>query len=242
MRIISLVPSLTELLLDLGLSDQLVGRTRFCVRPEDKVDDIPIIGGTKNPRIDKILDAEPDLIIANQEENRKEDIDELQKMCEVMVTDIRTIEDALLAIYELGKRLDVQQKAQQMIERINQLYEDRPNEPPLQTAYFIWRNPWMSVGNDTYIHDVMQQWNLTNIFGFKKRYPIIKMEDVHNFNPELILLSTEPYPFKEKHITEVEDYCPDTRILQVDGQWFSWYGTAMLRSFEQLNIWRKAIA
>lgn len=241
-RIISLVPSLTELLIDLGLKDQLVGRTRFCVHPKNEVKDIPIMGGTKNPRLDKIKTAKPDYIVANKEENRKEHIEELRQDFEVNLTDIASIEDALITIHELGKKLQAAEEAGKLIKSINEAMEEIPDEPPLRTAYFIWKDPWMTVGADSYIHNVMQHWNLKNVFGDQNRYPKVNFYDLAEKDPELILLSSEPFPFKDKHLAEFEEAFPNTRTLLVEGEWFSWYGSHMLHSFKRLNVWRKAIA
>ena len=240
-KIISLVPSLTELLFDLGLESQIVGRTRFCIHPKEKVEQVEIMGGTKNPRIDKIRNAKPDLIIANKEENRKEDIEKLQSDFEVMVTDINTIEDALFTIHDIGKRCGTVQSAEELITAVRAEYEHTPDEPNLSVAYMIWRDPWMTVGGDTYIHSVLSHWNLENVFGNRTRYPKTSLEEISNKKPDLILLSSEPYPFKEKHIREVEEACPNCRVLYVDGEWFSWYGSRMLPSFKKLNSFRKAI-
>ncbi len=241
-RIISLVPSLTELLIDLGLKEQLVGRTRFCVHPKEEVEGIPIIGGTKNPRLDKIKKANPDYIVANREENKKEHIEELSEECKVNVTDIATIEDALITMHELGKELGAEKESNKLIEQINEVLNDIPDEPPLRTAYFIWKDPYMTVGSDTYIHNVMEHWKLQNVFSDKRRYPKVNFYDVADKEPELILLSSEPYPFKEKHLSEFEEAFPNARVLLAEGEWFSWYGSHMLHSFKRLNIWRKAIA
>jgi ABC-type Fe3+-hydroxamate transport system substrate-binding protein len=240
-KIVSLVPSLTELLFDLGLEDQIIGRTRFCIHPKGKVDQVEIMGGTKNPRIDKIRKAKPDLIIANREENRKEDVDNLQKDFEVMVSDIKTIEDALFTIHDIGNRCGAKKAAEELISAIRKEYHNAPDEPQLSVAYMIWRDPWMTVGADTYIHSVLNRWNLKNVFSNQTRYPKTTLEDLSNKNPDIILLSSEPYPFKEKHIKQVETACPDSRILLVDGEWFSWYGSRMLPSFRKLNSFRKAI-
>lgn len=241
-RIISLVPSLTELVIDLGLKEQLVGRTRFCVHPKPEVEDIEIIGGTKNPRLDKIEKLDPSLIIANKEENKKEHIQALQKNFSVHLTDIKTIEDALIAIHELGKKLSVQKKAKELSSNIQSVLQDIPNEKSLRTAYFIWKDPWMTIGHDTYIHDVMEHWQLDNVFAEKQRYPKINLYDLAKKDPQLILLSSEPYPFKEKHLVEVEKAFPNAQILLVEGEWFSWYGSHMLHAFKRLNAWRKAIS
>ncbi|HYW34954.1 MAG TPA: helical backbone metal receptor [Balneolaceae bacterium] len=243
-RIISLVPSLTELLIDLGLQEKIVGRTRFCVHPEETVENIPIIGGTKNPRVEKILDLNPDFILANKEENRKQDVRVLQdkSSAHVELTDISTIEEALTTIFQLGAQLGVEEKAAHLVQKINAVLAQRPKTDPLRTVYFIWKAPWMTVGGDTYIHDVMGYWRLENIFGGDKRYPAIELNQLEKRNPELILLSSEPYPFREKHVRPVQKACPDARIILVEGQWFSWYGSRMLTAFEQLNHWREAIS
>lgn len=241
-RIVSLVPSLTELLADLGLEQRLVGRTRFCIKPERISDSAPIIGGTKNPNIDKIKALSPDLVIANREENRKEDVEALEAFTDVHLTDIATIEDAQITIHELGSKLGVSEAADTMVSEINRLIDIRPDEQPLSTAYLIWREPWMTVGHDTYIHDVLQRWNLTNVFGNFTRYPEIRLDYLTYLEPELILLSSEPFPFKENHIAEVQKACPDARIMLVNGEWFSWYGSGMIQGFQQLNTWRSTIA
>lgn len=241
-RIISLVPSLTELVVDLGLKDRLVGRTRFCVHPKDEVDDIPIIGGTKNPRLEKIKASNPDYIVANREENKKEHINELRQDFKVKVTDIATIEDALITIHELGRELQAEEESEKLIGQIHDVMEDIPEEPPLRTAYLIWKDPYMTVGKDTYIHNVMEHWKLENVFGDKTRYPKVTFYDITEKEPDLILLSSEPYPYKEKHLSEFEEAFPNTRTLLAEGEWFSWYGSHMLHSFRRLNIWRKAIA
>ena len=241
-KIVSLVPSLTELLIDLGLSDKLVGRTRFCIHPANKVVQIPIIGGTKNPNIEKIISLEPDYILANKEENRQEDIEELQKHCNVHLTNINTISEALAAITEIGKQLAVEEKTHQISREINLVLSQKPSFESLKTAYFIWRDPWMVAGSETYIHDVMREWNLENIFNEQFRYPEIDLAELQQSEPDLILLSSEPYPFKEKHISEIKKYCPNANIELINGEWFSWYGSGMIQSFKSLTQWRNGLS
>ena len=240
-HIVSLVPSLTELIIDLGMQKQLVGRTRFCIHPKEEVEEIPIIGGTKNPRLDKIRDLNPDYIIANKEENRPEDIKALQDNFEVNVTEITTIEDALIVIHELGKKFEKASQGKKLITNIQQALEERPEVSKLNTAYMIWKDPWMTVGRDTYIHDILDHWDLPNVFADQKRYPKITLDDLKKQNPDLILLSSEPYPFKEKHLAQIEEVCPAARVLLVEGEWFSWYGSRMEHAFKRLNGWRKTI-
>lgn len=240
-RIISLVPSLTELLIDLGLKDQLIGRTRFCVHPEDEVQDIEIVGGTKNPKLEKIIELEPDFILANKEENRKEDIEVLQAYTHVEVTDIESVEDALLEISSLGITLGVNGEARKLVSRTTDLLSEIPSERSLSVAYFIWKDPWMTVGKDTYIHHVLKRYHLRNVFGNQIRYPKTTLKELASKNPDLILLSSEPYPFKEKHIQEIKEACPVAKIELVNGEWFSWYGSRMVKAFKELNSWRSKL-
>lgn len=240
--IVSLVPSLTELLFDLGLGDRVSGRTRFCIHPKGKVERVSIIGGTKNPRLDKIREINPDLIIANKEENREEDIEELKRDFDIHVTDISTMNEALLTIHDIGWKCDVEEKAKALIREIQQCMEQVPDENQKTAAYMIWRDPWMTIGNDTYIHSVMSHWNLENMYSDKTRYPKTTLDELRLKKPNIILLSSEPYPFKEKHIKEVGEICPGSDIVLVNGEWFSWYGSRMLTACKQLNIFRKAIS
>ncbi|MDZ7806106.1 MAG: helical backbone metal receptor [Gracilimonas sp.] len=240
-KIISLVPSLTELLIELDLKKQLIGRTRFCIHPENIVQDIEIIGGTKNPNIDKITELKPDLIIANKEENREEDILALQSHAEIMVTEISTVEDALVEINRIGRRTRRSESAQKITSQISAVLNERPKSKRLNTAYLIWKDPWKTVGNDTYIHDVMGKYGLINIFKDHTRYPNTDLQELSELSPELILLSSEPYPFKEKHIKEIKEHFPDSKIELVNGEWFSWYGSRMAPSFKALNEWRTSL-
>jgi len=241
-KIISLVPSLTELIIDLGLEKKLIGRTRFCIHPEQVVSEIPVVGGTKNPNLEKIFELNPDLIIANKEENRKEDIELLRETFRTVVTDISSVEDALLAIYDLGAICGAEKRAEKLTNAIQTELKDVPSEPALNAAYFIWKNPWMTVGRDTYIHSVMEHFHLKNIFKDSTRYPVVTLQEVEAHQPDIILLSSEPYPFKEKHIEVIEEECKSPKAVLVNGEWFSWYGSRMLSSFQKLKIFRKAIS
>ncbi len=241
-RIVTLVPSLTELLFDLGLGHRIVGRTRFCIHPQEQVDKVPIIGGTKNPNLDKIRVLNPDLIIVNKEENRQEDVEDLNKDFNVMVTEINTIDEALFAIHDIGWRCGVQEMAKELISNVQNLMKGVPKEPKMTAAYFIWRDPWMSVGRDTYIHSVLDHWKFENVYADEIRYPKTTLHELSLKKPEVIFLSSEPYPFKEKHIKEVSDACPGSNVVQVNGEWFSWYGSRMVHAFKNLNIFRRAIS
>lgn len=236
-----MVPSLTELLMDLGLQQQLAGRTRFCIHPEDRIDRIAKVGGTKNPRIEKILDKDPDFVLANLEENRKEDVDRLRRQTRVHVTDIPDVEAALQAITTIGKLMNRAGQAGDIRRRAEELLAQRPDVRPLRTAYFIWKKPWMTVGGDTYIHDVMRLWQLENLYGGQTRYPEVDLNELSRLDPELILLSSEPFPFDETSRQELQQQFPGATIELVDGQWFSWYGSRMTRAFAELNAWRSRL-
>lgn len=240
--IVSLVPSLTELLFDLGIGENVTGRTRFCIHPKDKVVGVPIIGGTKNPRLEKIRKIQPDLIIANKEENQKEDIEELKRDFNVYVSEISNINEALFAIHDIGWKCEVEDRAKELVNEIQEKMKKVPDENPMTTAFMIWRDPWMTVGVDTYIHSVMEHWKLINVFADQSRYPQITLEVLSYKKPDVILLSSEPYPFKEKHIKEVGDVCKGSNIILVNGEWFSWYGSRMVKAFDRLNVLRRAIA
>ncbi len=241
-RIVCLVPSLTELLVDLEVGERLIGRTRFCIHPENKVGDIQIIGGTKTPNTKKILGLEPDLIIANHEENRKEDIEKLQEHVKVLVTEIDAIAEVISAIREIGRLVDKEDKAQQIVSEIKSLLDHKPDVESLSTAYFIWKDPWMVAAAETYIDSVLQHYNLKNVYENQTRYPEIELEELKKRNPKLILLSSEPYPFKEKHLQEIENLCPNAKVELINGEWFSWYGSGMIKAFENLNTWRKSLS
>lgn len=156
----------------------------------------------------------------------------------MLVTDISTIEDALFAIHFIAEKLNCMKEAEPLIRNVLSELDSISEFTPIQTAYFIWKDPWMSVGNDTYIHDVMETFSLVNVFGDQKRYPTVTFELLKEANPKLILLSSEPFPFKEKHKTELQVYLPDSKIQLIDGEWFSWYGSRMLPSFKNLSKWR----
>jgi ABC-type Fe3+-hydroxamate transport system substrate-binding protein len=232
-RIVSLVPSQTELLFDLGLEEETVGITKFCVHPESWFRSKTRVGGTKSINIDKIKALKPDLILANKEENVKDQIEALTEIAPVWVSDIRTLEDGLEMIRTVGKLTDRFEKADIIAKLIQHRFEHLQQSIPQQkqsTLYLIWRNPWMSIGQDTFIHHIMQTAGLNNVCGDQTRYPELTDEQIIKLNPSLILLSSEPYPFKEKHIAELQSLLPQAKILLVDGELFSWYGSRLLHT------------
>ena len=228
MKIISLVPSITETLFDLGLSEaEIIGRTKFCIHPENRVKNVAIIGGTKNLNIEKIKALKPDLIVANKEENTKEDVEELQKYFKVLVTNISTLEDNYYLLKNLGNILNRQETAQKFNIKIYEVFQNFSDLPKKKCAYLIWQNPYMTVGSDTFIHDILDKVGFINIFKNQKRYPEINVEELKA--AEFIFLSTEPFPFQQKHVEQLQKQLPDSKIILVDGEAFSWYGTHLAK-------------
>ncbi|MGI9526695.1 MAG: ABC transporter substrate-binding protein [Weeksellaceae bacterium] len=226
MRIISLVPSITELLFDLGLKDQIIGRTKFCVHPQPEVNEIPRYGGTKNIHLDKIKEAKADLIIANKEENLKSEIEALQQTENVLVTDVSTLEENNAMIKEIGRLTNSSPTAETLIKEINLAFDKLKDiQKNHQALYLIWQEPYMSIGHDTFIHEMMNFAGFTNVFAHQTRYPEVNPHD--NINPDFVLLSSEPYPFKNKHIPIVQQRFPQAKVILVDGEMFSWYGSRM---------------
>lgn len=226
-RIISLVPSQTELLFDLGLDKEVVGITKFCVHPNDWFRNKKRVGGTKTVHIDIIRGLQPDLIIANKEENTKEQIEELAALYPTWTSNIQTIEDGLNMIRAAGEITGTAEKAVSIADQISNEFAQLYNAAPKRVAYFIWKNPWMCAGGDTFISDVMKMAGWENALSDLQRYPEIQLEYLINKNIDLVLLSSEPYPFKETHIAEIQTVLPGAKILLVDGEMFSWYGSRM---------------
>ena len=241
-RIISLVPSQTELLADLGLIDEVAGITKFCVHPAEWFRTKTRVGGTKDIKKDIIDQLQPDLIIANKEENEKIQIEELEKEFSVWISDVKDLNDAVQMILKIGeitgKTISAKELALRIQDNFNQL--QTPNLKP-RTCYLIWRDPYISVGADTFIHDMLDRCGFENIFQNKTRYPETTVEEIKNAGCELLLLSSEPYPFKQKHIDELKKHLPGCKIILVDGEMFSWYGSRLLKAPMYFNELLKMI-
>jgi ABC-type Fe3+-hydroxamate transport system substrate-binding protein len=228
-RIVSLVPSLTELLHYLDLQNETVGITKFCTHPVDWFKNKTRVGGTKNINIPAIKKLQPHLIIANKEENVKEQIEALAKNFNVLVTAVNTIGEALQIILQIGQLTGTTQKAATLVAAIqNEFKKIILPQKPIPIAYLIWKDPYMTIGGDTFISDVLTKAGFKNIFNHKNRYPQLTIADLLIANCQLLFLSTEPYPFKQKHIDELQQQLPNTKIILVDGEMFSWYGSRML--------------
>ncbi|MDQ3683253.1 MAG: helical backbone metal receptor, partial [Bacteroidota bacterium] len=225
-RIISLVPSQTELLYSLGLEEEVIGITKFCVHPQHWFRHKIKIGGTKQLDINKIKNLQPDLIIANKEENTREQIEELTIHFPVWVSDVSTLKDALSMISSIGNIVDKKKESQNLVKEIKKNFSAFiPPTSKLKTCYLIWREPYMAVGGDTFINNMLVRAGFQNVFTDKPRYPEINISLLSSANCDLLLLSSEPYPFKEKHVVELQTKLPATKIILADGEIFSWYGS-----------------
>ncbi|MEC3875811.1 ABC transporter substrate-binding protein [Chryseobacterium salviniae] len=228
MKVVSLVPSITEALFDLGLTEnEVIGRTKFCIHPSEKVKNVTVIGGTKNINIEKIKSLEPNLILANKEENVKDQVEALMNDCKVIVTNVENIEDNYYLLKTLGRLFNKEEKAQRFNLKIYDVLNEAKINSNIKVAYLIWKNPYMTIGSDTFIDKILGEIGFENIFKDRKRYPVIETEDLAE--AEIIMLSSEPFPFKEKHIEELKAYYPDKKIMIVDGEAFSWYGTHLAK-------------
>src|SRR5688572_8308894 len=230
-RIISLVPSQTELLFDLGLENEVVGVTKFCIHPAEIVSSKTKIGGTKNFNFEAIDALKPDLIIGNKEENYQEGIEKLAEKYPVWMSDIFTLEDALDMICKIGELTGTAETAIEIGRKITDEFAalSKPRLP-ISAAYFIWKGPYMAAGDNTFINDMLQWCGFENVFANAERYPEIAREMLQKSNPEVILLSSEPYPFGEKHFQEFQEICPNAKVIIVDGEMFSWYGSRLLKA------------
>lgn len=234
-RIISLVPSQTELLHDIGLGFFVIGITKFCVHPENWRKSKVIVGGTKNLHHDKIVELKPDLIIANKEENTKEDIQELQKRYPVYTSDIFTISESFKMMDDLGILLNKSVETSRLVRSLKDSFESLRKYRNQTVAYFIWHNPFMLAGKKTFIQSMLTLGGFENILTANdSRYPELSLEELKKLNPNFIFLSSEPFPFKKRHKVEIEKKTGIKTIL-VDGEMFSWYGSRMSRFANYLN-------
>lgn len=235
-RIVSLVPSLTELLFDLGLSDQVVGITKFCVHPQQWFKTKTRIGGTKQLNIPLIESLKPDMIIASKEENVKAQVEAVRQFCPVYCSDISNLDESFQVIEHLGFLTDRIEKAKELINTIQNRFNHLPViSKPIKAAYLIWQEPFMTVGGDTFISHMMQLAGFENVFAAEHRYPVLSIAELMKRDLETVLFSSEPFPFKQKHIDAFreqwikEDNIQQLPILKiVDGELFSWYGSRTL--------------
>ena len=242
LRIVSLVPSITELLYHLGLDDAVVGITKFCIKPTQWFKSKSRIGGTKTVDIHKVKQLQPTLILANKEENVKEQVEALQQISRVYVSDVSDLSQALKMIDTIGKLTSAREKAQEIVQKIESDFLFLKNNiatPTARAAYLIWRDPYMVAGGDTFITDMMLYCGLQNVFADATRYPSITVEDIAARKCDVVLLSSEPFPFGQQHADELHASLPGVKIMLVDGEMFSWYGSRLVYApqyFKQLSV------
>ncbi|SNR71371.1 ABC transporter substrate-binding protein [Hymenobacter mucosus] len=230
-RIVSLVPSQTELLYDLGLGSRVVGVTKFCIHPRTARQQAQVVGGTKNFDFARIASLKPDLILGNKEENYQEGITELASKHPVWMSDITNLEASLDMIRRVGLITGRQAKADSLSAAIAASFTAlQVSDSLVPAAYFIWRKPYMVAASGTFINDMLQRAGFQNVFAQLQRYPEITPAQLAEAAPHQILLSSEPYPFGEKHRVEFQAICPGATIRIVDGELFSWYGSRLLHS------------
>ncbi len=244
-RIVSVVPSQTELLFDLGLNEEVVGITKFCIHPVEKFAERPKVGGTKKLNIEKIIQLQPELIIANKEENTRSDIEALAVHFPVWISDIQRVEDATHMIQQVGELLDKAPEAAYLNHLIQAGFTDLQllavqKRIDLKVAYAIWKDPYLFAGKNTFIDDVLRKVGLTNIVQ-EARYPELTLDELGRLKgitakelPDYLLLSSEPYPFQQKHLEEIQSKLPTLRVLLVDGEMFSWYGSRLVKAISYL--------
>ena len=232
-RIISLVPSQTELLADLKLNDEVVGITNFCIYPNDWFKNKNRVGGTKNFNVNKIRALKPDLIIANKEENSKPKLEILMKDYPVWISDIRDLNSALDMIDKIGKIVQRESRATIIKNNIQKSFNNNisPTKSIKKVAYLIWNNPLMTINQDTFIHEMLSVNGWKNCFSnHSSRYPKITINELKQATPDLIFLSSEPFPFSSKHLNQFNIEIPSAKAVLVNGEYFSWYGSKLMKS------------
>ncbi|HUH33317.1 MAG TPA: helical backbone metal receptor [Daejeonella sp.] len=228
-RIISLVPSQTELLYDLGLQDEVIGITKFCIHPASQFKMKTKVGGTKKLDMELIRSLKPDLIIGNKEENDREQMEHLMMDFPVWMSDIETLDEALDMIAAIGLITAKEAKAMEIVSRIKDGFANLTGSAGRRVAYFIWKDPYMVAGPNTFINDILERAGWINAVN-ESRYPVFTAENIKEAAPDCIFLSSEPYPFKDKHIAEFRNIIPGAKIIIVDGEMFSWYGSRLLHA------------
>lgn len=230
-RICSLCPSTTETLFALGVGNRLVGRTDYCCHPADRIDAILSVGGTKKVNLARLDATEPDLVVAVREENDREQINTIADKWPTLILDPVDVESALTGIELLGRAVDAATTATQLTSSIRDAFDRLPNANGRRAVYLIWRKPFMAVGAGTFIGDVMERLGFTNVAAaLDSRYPEVARELLDELRPELVLASSEPFPFAQQHLPELRELAPAAEPILVDGEMFSWHGVRMLEA------------
>jgi ABC-type Fe3+-hydroxamate transport system substrate-binding protein len=239
-RIVSLVPSMTETVIDLGAADRLVGITRYCVHPAEVVARIPRVGGTKGFSFEKIASMKPDLVLANKEENRKHHVERLRKTYRVFVSHPRTVEEAVGMVRSIGALTGRSVEASEFAascDRVLASLEPSVVEPSLRTLCMIWREPWMAAGADTYMNALLARVGFDNVFApADGHYPKTTLAEIVERKPDVIILPDEPYAFGAENKEHMERYVKDhggaARAVLFDGSLLTWFGTRTLKGLQ----------
>lgn len=240
-RIVSLVPSITELLYDLGLNEEVVGITKFCIHPQEWFQTKTRIGGTKTVALDKIRKLQPDLILANKEENVKDQVEALAMEFPVYVSDITSIEDAFEMMLQVGELTGTSQKAVEMVHSLKTGLSLPEQRNILNVLYLIWQNPYMAAAGDTFISKMLQKAGFHNLLEQRQRYPQLTVYEIKELHPDVLMLSSEPFPFRQKHADELKQLTGINTVILVDGELFSWYGSRMLKSPSYFSKLRESL-
>lgn len=231
-RIVSLVPSITEFLAALGLHQEVVGITSFCIHPDSWYRSKTRIGGTKDFKPARILALEPGLVIANKEENPRQQVMTLASSVPVWVSDVNHLDSALDMMNSVGALTGRKNRATEICLEVRTAFSELAQLPkqPKSAVYLIWKDPYMTVGGDSFIHDMLVRCGFHNLFSSQLRYPQTDLATIRQLQPDLLLLASEPYPFKQRHLAALQSLLPTTRIQLVNGEYFSWYGSRLLQA------------
>jgi ABC-type Fe3+-hydroxamate transport system substrate-binding protein len=243
MRIVSLVPSVTETLFELGLGNEIVAITRWCTRPQDQVRTKPKVGGTKNPKIDEIRKWAPDIVILDCDENRKEDAEALEKSgIRTLSVFPKSIDDSIQLLRDFGKLFSVEDRAESWIQEI-QARRNALSPEHFPALILIWRSPYMTVNRDTYVHAAAKMFGFDNVFAaYPERYPRLNADEIKRANPQCVLFPDEPYPFRQKHIEIFKKEFPQIAAVQTnnlftfDGSYLAWHGFGTLRALREFTL------
>lgn len=232
-RIISLCPSTTETLIDLGLEKYIVGRTIFCIHPKKVVNNIKKVGGTKNPKFDKIRELNPTHIMFNLEENDINHLNEVKSICKTIVTTPTDIDSSIEMLHIFGREFSVEKEVKQLVSSIKHKLPVKNNNSSFSYLYFIWNKPKMIVGNGTYIDSILSEFGGINKASEYSSERYFSIESLLDVKADRIFLSSEPFPFKEKHISEFKKYSECIELI--DGEMVSWHGSRTLKGLNYLH-------
>lgn len=240
-KIVSLVPSISELIYDLNVESKLVGVTKFCVHPKYFQIEKTVVGGVQEFDIEKIKALKPDVVFASKDENFEEEILELQKYVPVYVTDVKSVDEAKQMIEDFGVLLNCRNDASKILMKIEMQLQDLEKVTGdllfRSAAYFVWNEPWVAAGKDTFVDSMLKLIKVNNVFSnLKERYPMVTGANIHIANPDMIMLPSEPFYFQDQQAMEISAHTHDAATFFVDGQMFSWYGSRLVKSLDYLKL------